>query len=207
MVERIMPSGYTYNLSEKDISFNEFVWTCAREMAALSHMKYSSLDAPPTPPKKKNFHTEHLQKAKKEKARINKLTLKEVELVLNKRYAEEQSSCKKTIEELSVKKVRYQAMLDKLKTWKCPAILKDFRTFMIQQVEESMEYECNIPHYEALLSRPKQSPKEYLAALKDYNKRDIDFWTKAVKESDANYKKAINWFETLSSLVPLPKSK
>jgi hypothetical protein len=57
--ERIMPTGYTAELIEKGMEFNDFVLTCARAFGACIELRDRKLaPAPRTIPSNGNYHEE-----------------------------------------------------------------------------------------------------------------------------------------------------
>ena len=114
-----MPTGYTADIYHgKDVSFKDFVLTCARSRGALIHMREEPLDTPIR--KRDNSNSYHLKEIK----RLNK----EIEYFNNNPPSREllEKEYDKKVDELlnediirnnEVKalKSKYEAMLDNVK--------------------------------------------------------------------------------------------
>ncbi|MBS3155164.1 hypothetical protein J4404_01555, partial [Candidatus Woesearchaeota archaeon] len=75
-----MPTGYTYIIGEKDITFKEFALRCARGFGALVEMRDDSLEARiPNKFYPCSYHKEQIGEAQKQLDRVQNMSLKEVQ--------------------------------------------------------------------------------------------------------------------------------
>jgi hypothetical protein len=60
-------TGYTATLTEKDQTFEQFVWACARNFGALITMRDDPMDAPvPELFELRSYYSERVEEARKE---------------------------------------------------------------------------------------------------------------------------------------------
>ena len=141
-----MPTGYTSDLYEgKDIAFPDFVRKCARAFGALIEMRDDPMDA--TIPDKfeaSSYHTEQLEKAEADVARIKAWDDTEADSQSQLAYDRAQREYEESLANKAAMRERYEAMLAQVKAWTPPTRehqgLKDF---MVKQLEESIEHDCS----------------------------------------------------------------
>jgi hypothetical protein len=144
-----MPTGYTAPI-EKGITFNEFVLGCARAFGALITMRDDPADAPiPDAFEVEKYHYEWVENAKAEVLRIEALTEEECRAAAKKAYDDALAYRENSIREKNELRAKYDAMLADVRAWTPPSSdhvgLKDF---MIKQIEESIEWDCDTSYYE-----------------------------------------------------------
>src|SRR6266849_6658520 len=152
--ETLMPTGYTAMIEERDVTFNEFVWQCARGMGALIMMRDDPMDAPiPERFKLSDYYDKSLLEVNTAIKRLEAMTSAE-------RVAEGERLKRESIERneewLSERievNVRYNAMLAQVADWNPPTSehqgLKDF---MAQQISISFN---STDYIEAELSKAR----------------------------------------------------
>lgn len=141
-----MPTGYTFDLYEgNDIAFPDFVMKCARAFGALIEMRDYPMDA--TIPDKfeaSSYHTEQLEKAEADVARIKAWDDTEADSQSQLAYDRAQRKYEESLANKAAMRERYEAMLAQVKAWTPPTRehqgLKDF---MVEQLEESIGHDCS----------------------------------------------------------------
>lgn len=120
-------------LSERKISFKKFVMRCAEA--------FIFTDGNPIPAKFKvtTYHKERIEEAKKELARIKKMSEEELNRAAEDCYREEKRRDKDRVEAWSKENERYNYMIRLVKDWTPPtSIHKNLKRFMLQQLRISL---------------------------------------------------------------------
>ncbi len=189
-----MPTGYTADIYEgKDISFSDFALKCARAFGACIEQRD---DDPNDKPKliektKDSYNIKKLEEAKKWK----KPTKAEFDAYVKKQtaYYNEQ------IDKQNKLKASYQRMLDKANAWTPPTKEHEgLKKFMINQLTESMEFDCSNDYYQRELNNIKQlTYNQYVNDMRDSNRRDIEYHTNALKEDNERVDTRNAWISAL----------
>lgn len=145
-----MPTGYTASIYEnKETTFEEFVWHCARNFGALLHLRDEPCGAPTLAQALSdswgsNWHEERLVEAKAHLATIQAMTPQEMDAQRLVRHDQAWSDFRRQVSETNLLRGRYQTMLYWAKAWQPPTSAhENLRTFMIQQIEESLRWDCH----------------------------------------------------------------
>ena len=189
-----MPTGYTADIYDgKDISFSDFALKCARAFGACIEQRD---DDPNDKPKliektKDNYHIKKIEKAKKWK----KPTKAEFDAYVKNQtaYYNEQ------IDKQNKLKASYQKMLDKANAWTPPTKEHEgLKKFMINQLTESMEFDCSNDYYQRELNNIKQlTYNQYVNDMRASNKRDIEYHTNALREDNERVDTRNAWISAL----------
>jgi len=190
-----MPSGYTSEIyNGKDITFKDFALRCARAFGPCMHQRDDDGNDKPKLREKDNndnYHIEKINEAKKwvkpTKAEFDDYVVKQTA------YYNEQ------IDEQNKLKVRYENMLKQAKKWTPPTSEhKRLKEFMIEQLTQSMNFDCESDHYEQKLIEIKNlTYKKHIKDLQASNKRAIKYHTKQLKKENDIDDKANKWITDL----------
>ena len=172
-----MPTGYTLDLYDgKDITFEEFVLKCARAFGVLIDMRDEPIDAPiPERFEPSDYHLKELERAKKRLKEIKKWDEEKAEQEAERAYREALKEREEFIKKNKLIRKRYEDMLSKVQKWKPPTIEHEsLKQFMIQQLVESIEYDCFIPEMPQRLSGEEYKEQQIKKALSDidYHERE-----------------------------------
>lgn len=198
-----MPTGYTADIA-KGISFEKFVWTCARGMGALVMMRDDPFNAPvPERFQPSAYNVEALAKARAERERIVGMTNAEADLAAAGAYEEARQQYEKRIADKDALRVKYQAMLAKVRDWTPPS--KDhegFKDFMDEQLTQSIDFDCSTRYMEP---PPKlMTGSEWRAErLKDLD-RDIKYHHDENAKEVSRTEQRNAWVVALRASVPPP---
>lgn len=143
-----MPTGYTASIAN-DISFQDFVLTCARAFGACVTLRDEELGPNIPEFEVSNYHLEQLEKYLAE--RLSLLTLKpeEVEAKALQQYLDEKESKEVSKRENIALRLKYEAMLENVRNWQPPTSEHvALRNFMINQIDESIRFDCNPVFYD-----------------------------------------------------------
>ena len=173
-----MPTGYTLDLyNGKDITFEEFVLKCARAFGALIDMRDEPMDAPiPERFEPSDHHLKELEKAKRRLKEIRKWNEEKAEQEAERAYREALKERKEFIKKNKLIRKRYEDMLSKVREWKPPTPDHvDLKKFMIQQLEDSIEFDCFIPEMPQRLSGEEYREQQIKKALSDIEYHEKEY--------------------------------
>lgn len=198
-----MPTGYTAPIKE-GISFEEFVWGCARSFGALILMRDDPTDAPIPEFKPSEYHANALVEARAELARLNAMTSEEADAEALREHANfvaERGRWQKDSDELRSK---YEAMLAAAKAWKPPtANHAGLKEFMVSQIEESIRFDCH--DYSTDMQSKPQSGEEWLSERIGQATDRIGRYAKENEEEIARANSRNSWVKQLHASVPMPR--
>lgn len=171
-----MPTGYTSELYDgKEQSFHEFVLSCARNFGALIEMRDEPLDAPiPDAFTPSDYHVTALAKAQAEYDRLIGMSDDEATVEAN-RLADEWDAKLADQEATRVaRKARYEAMLSDVQAWRPPTSEhKGLKDFMIEQLTESIRFDCSTYEYPS----PTRDGGDWRYEALAKARRDIEYHT------------------------------
>jgi len=189
-----MPTGYTADIV-KGITFETFALNCARAFGALISMRDASADAKiPDTIIPSDHHIKALEEAQSRLAILDATSedgatreAKEAyEIALQKYYA--------SLEHEQKVRDTYDHMLEEVQNWQPPTSdHAELKKFMIDQITESIEFDCGHPPTKPIL----KTPQEWLTAQKESVTWDIDYHTKEHKKETVRCKKRTEWVQAL----------
>ncbi len=148
-----MPTGYTAAIAD-GITFQQFALSCARAFGALIMMRDDPSDAPiPESFEPSNHHVEGLAKAKRRLEALYAMTSEERELATRAHIAEQTAYHSAEIAKNEALAAKYRDMLDCVLAWEAPSKDHDgLKRFMVEQITESIGFDCNSAYHENLLA-------------------------------------------------------
>ncbi|MDB5657340.1 MAG: hypothetical protein JWQ94_4953, partial [Tardiphaga sp.] len=145
-----MPTGYTAAIKD-GISFEQFVWQCARAMGALVMMRDEPSDAPI--PERFEPSTRNQQKAAEARAELARLKGLTHERAFDESAAAFRAavaSHDEAIAGMAALRGNYESMITRVEQWTPPSEYHiGFKEFMLQQLRDSVKWDCDTGYYEA----------------------------------------------------------
>lgn len=188
-----MPTGYTSLISEnKNVSFKDFVLTCARAFGPCIHQRDEDIrDKPKLREPSIQYHLDAIKAAKKRS--------KPSKTAFNKYKKDKIKEYTQYIQEKKQLKERYQLMLDQVQMWTPPTSdHKGLKEFMINQLYESIEFDCTIDSSERdLYCYTNMTYEDYVAEMKKDSVWEIDYHTDEIEKEKKNVERANNWILAL----------
>jgi len=174
-----VPTGYTSYIKE-GVTFEQFALRCARAFGACIEMRDEDMGKNiPDEFKPSIYHEEALAEAKKSLEAVIKMTEKEAAIKAKKRYDENIADTARAIKEHKELRKLYEAMLEQVRAWVPPTKEhKGMKKFMIEQIESSIEHDCDTKYYEDrkfVLLTGAQYKTEEIKSLQDsiaYNTKE-----------------------------------
>lgn len=195
-----MPTGYTADIA-KDISFEKFVWHCAKAFGAFVSMRDEGTDAPvPDSFEASSYNAKRLTETRDAIVALSVLSPTEIEARAEQEFQRETQAHRKYADERATLRMQYEDMLVKVKAWTPPTMEHTaLRDFMIQQINDSIRGDCS--DYPA----PRQLPAfEWLANECKHLQRDLQYHTgEDLKERERTMQRNA-WISALRGSVPVP---
>jgi len=167
-----MPTGFTQLIND-GVDFKTFVMRCSRAMGALIMMRDDPDDAKiPERFEPNGYHLREGEKAHKELTRLKSLTTKQIKSEINKEFRAAINQREKRTIDIAKQRAGYEKTLLKVKEWQPPSPEHvEFKGFMIQQIESSIEFDCKI--YNENIE--KLSPELWISTKITKCLRDIEY--------------------------------
>jgi hypothetical protein len=202
-----MPTGYTSPVKDKDdYTFEDFVWSCARGFGALIHMREEGLDADITLPEESSYREDAIARATQKLTELKAMTLSQVKKRQDEEHNEKIESAKKCVQEEQKSLQRYNSMLAKVEAWTPPTDDHvKLRKFMIEQLTESIKFDCSGDYWKNMLEQEKVSPSTWLKRCISDTEEDIAYHTTKAREEHEIFLKGIEWIAQLQQSIPMPK--
>lgn len=171
-----MPTGYTSDIYSGDVSFNKFVWRCAKAFEDDRSPDYE-------------YHLAKYEKYKKEYKNFKTLSKVEIRRKAELYNAQSQKSWQNGIKKSKQLSKQYNKMIEKVKQWRAPSKAhKALKDFMIDQLEESLSFDT-YSAIEADIFKPEPiSAEAWYQRQIDSFKHDIDYHKKQMKAAEKNLK-------------------
>ena len=201
-----MATGYTYEFEEKDLSFEEFVWKCARAMGAFMHMRDDSMNEEIRLPKEDDYHSRSLLEAVEYLEELKAMPLAKAHELMLEELKGKIKQAKESLAKSSKLRDRYTRMISKVSDWQPPTPdHANFKKFMLDQLTSSLEWDCNDKYALEALNTPEISAQEWLDREIKSAQHDIEYHTRHMTEDRQRHKEVINWIKELQKSVPQPK--
>ena len=194
-----MSTGYTSEIGTKDnLTFKEFTLKCARAFGACLHQRDDASDVLPQKQEVDKYHIDELNSAIKKLKILKKTTKKVLRQIFEKEFLKRNKELLISIEKTHALQSKYESMLDKVNNWIPPSTEHDgLKKFMIEQIAESIKWDCSTSYYEEGLSREKESFEEYYTDKLKSLEKDIKYHEEKYNEDVERTNKANQWIEDL----------
>jgi len=135
-----MPTGYTSAICDGKITeLQDYAISCARAFGACVTMRDSSAnESIPERFEPSDYHLEKIDEAKSELKKFEAMSDWEGREYGIKKIKERIEDSKEYLEKNREENSRYQSMLEKVRAWECPQSHNEFKKFMVEQLEISM---------------------------------------------------------------------
>lgn len=190
-----MPTGYTAAVAD-GITFDRFVWSCARAMGALVTMRDLPSDAPiPERFEPSDYSAKRLGEAKAELKRLSEMNLADAAACAKASHTEAIAGHAKRTQERDELRIKYQTMLADVVKWNPPTPDHEgFKTFMADQLRQSIDFDCCGKYDKPPVAL---SGAEWRAAAIAKAERDIEYNTKAHAEEVERTEGRNEWLRAL----------
>jgi len=204
-----MPTGYTEAIGEGDgLTFSQFAQRCARAFGATVMLRDDPLtnELPDRLPDSMDYYDKQIHATEMRISRLAKAKPNQIRAAMLRSVQGQAQRSQKSIDKARKLQKRYAVMLAKVGAWTPPSQdHEEFRRFMVQQLTDSADHDCDTRYYEKrqgevmqtlLTQTPEQWRDEQLAELRRslayYRKErakekerstDRNGWVQKLKES------------------------
>jgi hypothetical protein len=188
-----MPTGYTAGITGTT-TLAEFAMSCARAFGALITMRDDPADAPipeefaPSP-----YHAEQLKVAKGRLAELEAMTPEQAAPLCAADHEAAMKSWREGCAEDAATAARYRRMLALVSAWEPPT--KDhvgLRDFMVQQITESIRFDCHDREAPTL-----DSPEAWLAKRIESAKWNVNYHEEQGRKEVERARERTEWVRAL----------
>jgi len=203
-----MPTGYTAAIKD-GISFEAFVMQCARAFGALVTMRDDGLQVPiPQKLEPSTYYRDALERDSAELLALDGLSVPDAQRRAEAERENRIAEAERYIRESDELQRKYEVMLVQVQAWTPPT--KDhteLKKFMVQQIQESMKFDCGAEWSRAELAKAKAEKPDGEAWLLRERARlmrriasDQEEWGKELARTNERNE----WIEALrDSLAPV----
>jgi hypothetical protein len=198
-----MSTGYTSIIEENpDVTFEEFVWRCARAFGAMIEMRDDRLDAAiPDEFPISSYHKDRLREAEEKLEELNSMSEAQATIRATHQYENEIEYYRKSEARKTDLKARYEKMRRQVDAWVPPSSEHvNLKGFMLDQLDQSIKFDTDYHSEE-----PKQmTGAEWLKWATEGAHRDIKYHKEqwALEQSRAADRN--KWLADLRKSVPVP---
>ena len=195
-----MPTGYTSDLYERDITMREYVLTCARAFGACASIRDNALN---TDIPEFVVDTYHQRKFKEAQSNLNKYSLMNMDEVCKQMEEEKQIEIENilaSIEKQSRLEERYNKMLSSLVDWYVETDYDDLKKFAINQIHTAKEFDCSGKwHYERLkkLKTDTTTPEIWISNKLTDCIKDMKYHSEEYEKDVKRVERNNNWVRKL----------
>ena len=200
-----MPTGLIYDVQQGKItSLHDFAMRCARQFGALIMMRDDPADAPiPERFEPRDFYRNSLAEAESKLKELRQMTEAQIEQACIDEHARLVAQQREWAEERAGYRVRYEAMLEKVKAWDPPT--KDhisLKTMMVDQLNDSIRWDC----YES--EEPKRMrPGDWHAEQIAMTERKIGRYREEHEKELARVESRNQWLKDLRASLEDPDAR
>ena len=194
-----MSTGYTSYIGD-GCDFKTFAMQCARAFGACIDMRDESSSTPiPESFKPSNYHLEKKHAAEQKLRKFKSFKKEDWEKLAKKTFEEEFARNQKYIDQAKTLLTKYKNMLEKVRAWSPPTEEhQNLKRFMIEQIEGSIEFDCNTKSWEftlknIVLHEWQNFKEEQLARVF----RDIAYHDEEYKKEVERARKNSEWVNAL----------
>jgi len=190
-----MPTGYTDKVQSGEITeFKDYALLCARAFGATIMMRDEPLDAEIPEFKPSTFDAERLEETKRDLDEFKQMDTESRRKMFEEKQQEKRDYRLKRLEEISEQAARYAKMLEKAVKYEPPT--KDhveFKDFMVKQLEDSIEFDCNVSYLKEVQVTFEQWEEDRLDSLE----KDLVRYKESQEEEDARTEGRNRWVRDL----------
>lgn len=202
-----MPTGYTADVQDGKITtLREFALACSRAFGALIIMRDNPMDAPI--PRQlvpdTRYYDERLAEARKVLDEVPTLSADECEARAKAEFDAAMASHMKYETNRAIARQRYKEMLSRVEHWSVPEEIDGLKKFMIEQLNESIRFDCSEDYKPAppkRLTGERWREQALEKASRDWAYQSVE------REKEIERTKGRNqWLDSLWRSLPAPET-
>jgi hypothetical protein len=204
-----MPSGYTAGIIDGKIkTFREFAVLCVRAFGAAIHMKDDSLSEEYTERVPNDYYQERIKAGREKLVKVFSITDEQIiqtrmdALLTSKEYY-----TKLLIERTKDKKI-LEEILEGAKKYKASEQYQGIKTFMIEQLSETLKHDGDTSYVERELEQlerdidKKVNAEDMRSIMLDEANKDIQYYQERYDEELARCVESNEWVKNFFNSLP-----
>ena len=199
-----MATGYTACV-EDGVTFEEFVWKCARAFGANIMMRDDPQDAKIKQYEPDSYHMDRIKEARSRLAELETMTIKQAEVLCKTEFSAAMVRWNEARDRMAALATKYNTMIGLVSAWVPPT--KDhngLKEFMLKQLADSLEWDCHSDEYQEK-QRPVLKPAgQWISKKIEETKRDITYHTTHYEAEVKSTNERNAWNNALHASVPQP---
>lgn len=195
-----MTTGYTSDVEDGKIGFEEFVWNCTRAFGVFLHMRDESHGTKLRVSEPDNYYKERVETATKDLTTILARTDKEWAAEFKKDdELREKSNAESRAKNLKTRK-NLTKVLQQVYNWVAGPDHEELKKFMVQQLTSSLDYckDYDSPKNEQTFQKRVEDEVEWAVSNA---KRAREDYAKQLRRSE----EAQVWVDSLRAQIPVPR--
>lgn len=195
-----MPTAYaSILLTKEEVSFKDFALQCSRAFCAMSHMRNKPLDAEIEYPEVDQRYYRIRDKKMERLLEVKGMSEEDLAREADRYNTREQERWDRFQKRSTIYHARLEDMLEKARSWNPPEEYEDLKTFMIQQLEDSIELDSYEEEAPQVLT-PQQWRERALEILEN----SIAHAERHIKRDEERVKSSRAWLEGLEEMLTPP---
>lgn len=192
-----MPTGYTADITEKNITFQQYAMNCARAFGALILMRDEPMDAPiPAKFEPDTHYVKCYKGAIAETARLSRMTPKQQDAFGAAKKAEAVKSAKEWLARAAADNAKYAAMREQVQAWEPPTQDHvELKSFMLQQIDISTSDTSYAKQHVAECEA--STPNSYYRSALDTQERNIKYYGEQLEKEKERATGRTEWVQQL----------
>jgi hypothetical protein len=195
-----MPTGYTDGvLSGKVTEFEVFAKQCLRAMGAAVHMRDDNFKTEYYPDKPSSYHIDRVTEITKELAEMKTMSDDDIVRLRKLELKNDKKTYTKYIKDRKEGKKRLDDMLKKVNKYTPPTPdHQGIKTFMIEQLESTISYDCDADYYVGRVAEVEQAMKDIdPVSIREYRinqlEKDLKYHSKEYQSEVDRCNKRHEW--------------
>jgi hypothetical protein len=187
-----MPTGYTADIydGKKPVTLRDFAVSCARAFV----WQWRETDPSPEELKPSDYYPKHIEELEQQLAALLAMPPEEAEAASLAEFTEAVKDRERWEREREAVGQRYRAMLAKVKDWDAPEALLNLKRYMIEQLNQSIEFDVGVIRS----ALPEKLPSEkWLRHRKDDLLRELTYYRERQDEETENLAQANAFIKSL----------
>jgi hypothetical protein len=196
-----MPTGYTADVIEKDISFREFALKCMRAFGALVSFRDDDSNKIITEVPMDAYREDSLNKAKVELATFEEMSHEEAKAEARTAILDEGVRSTKAHKDALKENFRLLKMREQVKAWNPPTPEHTrYKEFMLDQLTMSLH---DMKYYKVVEpDLSDESIEMWIQKRNDYLKYNVGYSSKNLTEAIERNKEANAWIKSIVDSLP-----
>lgn len=202
-----MPTGYTSIIEERDVSFEEFVWRCARAFGALIDMRDDSLEAAiPERLEPSDYYQRSVREAERRVIQLERMNAAERSAEGARLKRESLAAHRDWLNRQQATNARYSTIEQKVETWQPPTTEHvRLKEFMLEQLRISKGDTSYIE--QSIAASDSKTPGEFFADELSTARRRLKSAREHQQQELERVASRNEWLAQLRNSVPYLKQR